>query len=285
MHTVVHYPYMPATSQQIYAYFDKLELHKDVATLYVTLITYGPQTISELSRNAQIERTKVYRLLDDLRMAHLIEPDPGANRNIFKAAPISNIRQLIAQREQAVKTLYSDLEAVEAALVPSGLSSPHTNVHFYRGLDMVKQMFWNETKAEGEVVALLQVSMQMHTPPSFFERWTAASDDAGIARRHIVSDDYLRAQQQWRAAHPALPLVQPDTHYVTPDYFAIRHSTVIYDDVVAYYHWPEGAAADVFGVEMRDPIIAETQRQHFELLWNTSAPLDEMAWVFDSTEA
>lgn len=82
-------------------YFSKLGLEPEIAELYLALHTYGPQSISELSRRSKVERTRIYRLIDVLAEANLIEVETHYKRSILRAAPVSNLQILLSKKSDA----------------------------------------------------------------------------------------------------------------------------------------------------------------------------------------
>jgi hypothetical protein len=52
--------------------------------------------------------------------------------------------------------------------------------------------------------------------------------------------------------------------YLPDSVLHLNHNMDIYDDTIAIYYWEEN---DVFGVEIQNQKIADTQRSIFELLW------------------
>ena len=154
----------------IRAYFFKLGLEPEIADIYLALHAYGPQTISEVSRRSQIERTRVYRLLDTLKASGLVEVDTQYKRSILQAAPITNLQILISKKEQEVRDLQSELHDLHRALNHAELHSPTTSVRFYQGPEGIKQMVWNQTKSSGENLSILYENMQIRTKLAFFER-------------------------------------------------------------------------------------------------------------------
>src|SRR5687767_2632205 len=114
-------------------YFAKLGLEAEIADLYLALYAHGPQTISELSRNSRVERTRIYRLIDKLLESNLVEVESQYKRGIIKAAPIANLHILIAKKEQELKSLQDELGLIEQVLARNSLSSPATRVQFYHG--------------------------------------------------------------------------------------------------------------------------------------------------------
>ena len=261
---------MEDSSLAIRTYFAKLGLDKEIADLYLALHRYGPQSISELSRNSGVERTRVYRLIDTLLENALIEVETQYKRGIMKAAPIANLHILITKKEQELKSLQDELSLVERVLASSSkLTSPATRVQFYQGAEGAKQMFWNETKAHTESLSILFENKQGKTKDRFFERWAKRCNERGLRFRSIFGDNFVQGMREWYAGHDNERLAHWEGRYIDPANFSISHSTVIYDNVVAYYNWHEG---EIFGIEIYNQQIADTQRALFEMLWQKATP-------------
>jgi hypothetical protein len=261
---------MPIDASAIRAYFSKLGLGNEIAAMYLALHTHGPQSISQLSRNSGVERTRIYRLIDQLMESNLIEVETRYKRGIIKAAPIANLHILISQKEQELKSLRDELGLIEQVLARNSLSSAATRVQFYQGSEGAKQMFWNETTASGTATidAILFENMQIKTNSVFFERWVKKCNEKGLSFRGIVGNDFLESQKEWYAKHSNEKLRRWEQRYIPKDIFPITHSIVMYDDVAAYYNWKNG---EIFGIEIYNPEIAATQRQFFEMLWQKAA--------------
>jgi sugar-specific transcriptional regulator TrmB len=135
----------------IRSYFKKLGFEPEIADIYLALHAHGPQTISELSRNARVERTRIYRLIDKLLESNLIEVETRYKRGLMRAAPIANLHILISQKEQELKGLQDELELIEQVLARNSLSNPATRVQFYQGPAGIRQMQWNLFRAKRTV--------------------------------------------------------------------------------------------------------------------------------------
>lgn len=268
MHNCYAISVMSQTSPVIYDYFAKLGFDKTVADIYTALYTNGPQTISQLSRNSGVERTLLYRTLPNLADSGLIETQTEQNRGVFKAAPFSNLQVLISKKEQQLDDLKTALPLIEQSLGSQLIESPGTRVQLYRGEDGVKQMLWNETKAKSEVLGVLYQNIQIKTNSKFFDRWVQKCNDSNIHFRGIVSDTFVASQQNWYANHASDSLTHWNARYIDPQVFTITHSTVVYDTVVAHFNWDD---KEVFGVEVYNQQIADSQRQLFQLLWNQAS--------------
>jgi sugar-specific transcriptional regulator TrmB len=250
-------------------YFAKLGLEPEIADIYLALHAHGPQTLSELSRSSKVERTRIYRLIDRLMEANLIEVESHYKRGVIKAAPITNLHILISQREQELKSLQDELELVEQVLARNSLSSPATRVQFYRGPEGYKQMIWNETKAKSEVQCIVHSIIQPKTNVAFFEKYATKSNENGVHYREIHGDDFRKSKAEWYATHDNTRLAHYESRYINGKDFPITHSCDVYDNVVAYFNWKDG---EIFGIEIYNQQIADTQRQFFEMLWLKATP-------------
>jgi hypothetical protein len=246
-------------------YFAKLKLEPEIADIYLTLNAYGPQTVSELSRNAGVERTRIYRLLDIMADLGLSEAETHYKRSVLKAAPVGNLQLLIAKREQELRDLEAEFGTIERMLKnKNAMSSPATRVQFYKGDAGLKQMFWNETHGQTENLSILYESMQMHTRAAFFERWVRKCNDRKMQFRSVVGDHFLESLKTWYSVHQNERLDSWKGRYVPTEVFNVTHSMVVYNDVVAYYNWKAG---EIFGIEIYNQELADAQRHFFELIW------------------
>ncbi len=246
-------------------YFQQLGFTPEHARFYAALIEHGPQTLSELSRSAEIERTKLYRLLPELQAAHLVVVDSEYKHGILEAAPLDNLELLLAERDSELQLLKQELPLLKQSLQPSVQQDPKTKIQFYRGTSGIKQMLWNETAATTEIIGLLHQGLQQYTGAVFFDRWVAKCNSRSVTSRSIVNEQFFDQQTQWHQTHTSTKLQHWQGRLIPVDTFAITHSMVVYDNVLAYFNWQSGG--EVFGVELHNQQLADTQRQFFELLW------------------
>jgi DNA-binding transcriptional ArsR family regulator len=264
--------FMFGDTQAIRAYFFKLGLSSEIADIYLALHAHGRQTISQLSRNSGVERTRLYRLIDELQDNNLVEIETEYKKRIIAAAPVSNLQILITKKEQDIHDLRAGLHDLQEKLSGSSLHSAATKIQAYRGSEGLKQMYWNQTRSKTENLSILYENMQIRTNLSFFERWAQTCNDQGFKFRSIICDNFLRTQQNWYQEHSNERLENWQSRYIPDGVFAITHSTVIYDDVTSYYNWKNG---EIFGIEIHNKEIADAQRQFFEMLWMQGVVVDQ----------
>jgi Sugar-specific transcriptional regulator TrmB len=256
---------MLTDTSAVRAYFAKLGFGKEIADIYLALHSYGPQTISELSRNSRVERTRIYRLIDTLMASSLIEVESHYKRGVIRAAPIANLNILISQKEQELKGLQNELGLIEQVLARNSLSNPSTRVQFYQGPEGIRQMQWNLFRAKKEIRSIMHGPMQETTGDSFFKRWTEKWNQCDWRCDILLDEHFLAQSNQWHRRNPG---VIPKAHFsrvLDASKFPIKFEVDIYDDTIAYYNWHNG---EIFGIEIYNKDIADFQRTFFEMLWS-----------------
>ena len=250
-------------------YFAKLGFEPEIADIYLALHSNGPQSISSLARNSRVERTKIYRLIDVLMSNNLIEVEAHYRRGIIKAAPITNLHILINQKEQELKSLQDELGLIEQVLARNSLSNPATRVQFYNGIEGLRQMQWNQTRAKSECLSIMNEPINNILGKAFTTRWAEAMNNNNCKIRIIESPRFKELNTKWYETEK-IPEMMASVKSVViePDLFKIEHNTDIWDDVVAYYNWAEG---DIYGIEIYNRDIAQANRQMFEILWQKSS--------------
>lgn len=205
-------------------YFAKLGLGQEIADLYLSLYAHGPQTISKLSRTSGVERTRIYRLIDTLLDSNLIELDAQQKRGVIKAAPISNLRILINQRQQELKNLTDELELMEQVLSRNSLSYADTRVQFFPGPEGLRQMLHHELSAKS-ITGYQHNGLEAAVTPRF------------------LAEYHQKLKDQQIVAH-----LSPTTN---------DHSCHIYGTVIAYFF----TGSDTYGFELHNAQIANKERK------------------------
>jgi hypothetical protein len=189
-------------------------------------------------------------------------------RSLIKPAPVANLRILISKREQELKGLQDELGLIEKVFGRNSLSSPATHVQFYQGPSGAMQMQWNQTKAKSEMCSILYENMQIKTKAKFFERWADTCNERGLKFRGLVGKRFLDSQNTYYEGNVRERLKHWSYRIVDESKYPITYTTMVYDDVVAYLNWKD---KEVFGIEIHNKDIADSQRVVFEMLWAQSS--------------
>lgn len=242
----------------------KLGLDDFEAKIYLTLVRRGILTPLELSRITGIDRAKIYRRLEDMQRRGLVEEVIDEKRRMARAVDFERLEELLRAKEEGTKLMREKFPELMTFLnAQVGKSDPETRVLFYRGKSGLKQMIWNNLRAENEVVGYTYRQVLEFVGLSFINKWNDEFQRRGLHFRHVYSDYYIRSTKELKKKSDYSDKFF-EGRYVSKKVLNIDHQVDIYNDVVAYYNWHEG---DVFGVEIYNRKIARMQKQLFEMVW------------------
>ncbi|OGK13756.1 hypothetical protein A3A93_05445 [Candidatus Roizmanbacteria bacterium RIFCSPLOWO2_01_FULL_38_12] len=244
-------------------YLGDLGFDKISAKLYVSLVEKGPCTISELSRTADIERTKLYRILNKLLKKGVIEEIVEYKRRFLKAADINNLEYIVQhnlRRAQNLSNLFFEFSQTIDHLKQKDMP---TSVQFYRGREGIKQMLWNELSAKTESLCFIYKIFDTFVGQDFFDHWASEFGKRNLRSREIRTELF----DQSYADCPneiCFKMKNVKIRYIKSKKIPITHGMTIYDNVVAIYDFWED---QIFGVEIYNQKVAEMQRIFFESYW------------------
>jgi len=248
----------------ILVYLRTLGLSNDEAKLYIELLK-GPTSHLELARKTGVNRTKVYRLANQLEKRSLVSLQTDDSGTLLAATdPASLEVELVTQEENlkqqraVLKQLMPALTAIKAS---HGKGPESFSVQTYEGVEGFKQMLWHELKASGEVLVMGSGSLESLVPS---KRWAethrAKSVAAGYTIRELLNpgtkkDDFTN--------NPDFMANYVKRH-IDSETLLLEHQIVIYNDTVATYCW---RGDQKVGSEIVNKANAQMMRQVFEQYW------------------
>jgi sugar-specific transcriptional regulator TrmB len=243
----------------------RLSLTHDESLVYLELLE-GPSTHLRLSRATNVNRTKVYRVIEMLEKRSLVSRRTDDRGVFLTAADPSALEVLLVTQEERMKQQRATLQS----LVPT-LSLLHNNdsrsffVRTYEGNEGLKQMCWHELKAKGELVALGNGTIEQCTSD---DRWAMKHRErqiaAGYATRDLINSDYTTNELPELASDTLIASKLYKSRLLSPDILKFDNQTVIYNDTVAIYHWKHDQK---IGMEIVSPTYADMMRQMFYYYW------------------
>jgi len=242
-------------------YLTRLGFDEGASRLYEALVAKGPLTILEASRATGIERTALYRQIESLTARGLIEEVLEHKLKRIRAANPEQIRLMLEQEKKRIgglETSFSEFER-EVTQLPEIKS---TQVRYYRGTAGLKQIMWNETRAKGELFGYTYRNMEEIAGVAFCKEWVAQIEKNGVVSRDLRSDEFMASTK--RPGYERVHINQSAWRYLPDSVMKLSHNLDIYNNVVAIYYWEDN---DVFGVEIENEKIAQTQRSIWNTMW------------------
>lgn len=255
---------MSSPDQKIIHYLRNLGLSKEACKIYLSLTIHGESTILSLSKYTNIDRSAIYRMLDNLLKSGVIEEIIEEKSLKLKAISPEKLEFLVKEKELNVQELRVELPSVVGLINQLGAeTSSDTKVLYYRGLSGIKQMIWNVLKANNELVGYTYRALEEIVEIDFIEEWSLEFVNRNLKARDLYSSEWLKSRNEF----PERAKGHWETwqsRFISPKILNINHQLDIYNDVLALYNWHKG---EVFGVEIYNDKIASMQKQIFEVLW------------------
>ena len=246
------------TSQLLPFGLDEVEVQ-----IYLNLLEGEAKTPLDLSRETNINRSKIYRYLDRLKIKRLIEEADRGRGMRFKAASPDSLELFILEKEQQLKNQKELLPELvkELATLPSGGKSGFEIKH-YHGTEGLKQMLWNHLRAKKEILVFGYENRNDIAGKAFAETIRREEVERKITKIEIenVTDqgDYWYTNVvNWGKYYRS--------RYLPPKILMIKQYLVVFNDTISILNWADG---NKVGIEITNAALAGMYRQIFWKFWD-----------------
>lgn len=256
------------TSSKALQILERSGLSKESAEVYLFLCKESA-THLRVSRATKLNRTKVYRIVQDLEQLGLVARQTDDRGTFLKACDPGVLELELSAKEQQLQDARKALRQIAPTLQQLNQSGDGLmTVRTYEGIEGLKQMCWHELKAQGETLTLGSGTIEDLIPNHYWaEKHRALSVEAGYNVYEIVNtSDSLNAtftENEKFMERYRCRLLDDDIIY-------LARQTVIYNDTVAIYHWRENQKV---GVEIINKAYADMMRTIFWNYWDQAKPL------------
>lgn len=246
--------------QKVLNHLKSIGLSDDESALYLYLLSNGESTPLQISRDIQLNRSKIYRITEDLKEKKLIEETESAWGRKLRAAAPENLELMLKEEElkleekkDTFKTLITDLKS----MTPVNTNSFY--VKYFSGTDGLKQMMWNELKAK-------EIYSFSH---GFFNQIVGKSFADKIRKEYVVRNVKL-----WIIENDITTPTKENQEYYKHNFTAktldkrtleIEHMIDIYEDVVSIIDWDNEKRS---GIEIHNSALARMFKGIFQHYWS-----------------
>lgn len=247
----------------------RLGLNADESKVYLALLE-KPLSHLEIARKTGVNRTKVYRVADELIKRGLITENQDDTGKQLAANDPTNLEITIKTEEEKLdrkkSTLQEALPSLQALYAQGEIPGDGDfEVNTYEGVDGFKQMLWNELKTKDEILIFGDGSIQdLINSSRWAEKHREKTVEAGYKIRELLNPkgkpseftknkDFIEQSYQRR--------------YISKDILPLAHQLCVYNNTVAIYNWRNGQKV---GVEIINKSFANMQREVFNSYWQRS---------------
>jgi sugar-specific transcriptional regulator TrmB len=256
----------------IQKYLTAYGLSVDEAKVYLALLE-KPLSHLELARKTGVNRTKIYRIADDLERLSLVKTEQQDSGRLLSASEPKNLEVTLVDKEQELKTK----KAVLSELLPSlenmfraSAQDLKFSVSTYEGVAGMKQMLWNELKTEGEILVFGSGTLEDLVGS---KRWAETHRQKTLDVDYKIREINNRVKKPIKFTSNSNFLDNFERRHIDESILDLEQQIAIYNDTVAIYHWRDDQKV---GVEIHNKAYANTMRQMFESYWEIAEVLEQI---------
>lgn len=236
-------------SKKLVEYLRHLDLSTDEINVYLYLLPHGPQTVLSLSRGLKTGRTKLYPQLDELAQKKLVTVHERHYGTSYEASDPSVLGFLVAEHVERVQSLQAGFPSTIHTLSELQQTSPNASkIIDYKGLDGLKQMYWNISQANEELFVLELPAIQKQLGKHLREKLQLTLNKKPVVVHALTNQK-----------NPITPVRRID-----PALFKITTETYIYNNIVSLMQ-PDGNGG-VCGTEIHNQMLSTHYKQMCKLL-------------------
>lgn len=246
------------TSQLAQYGLDEVEVQ-----IYLNLLSGGAKTPLDLSRETNINRTKIYRYLDRLKAKRLIEETDRGRGLRLKAASPDSLKLLLLEAEQRLSNQKEQLPSLltELSTLP-GAAPVGFEIKHYHGTEGLKQMLWNHLRAKKEILVFGYENRNNIAGKAFAE--TIRFEQVARKITKIEIENATDQGNYWytKVAHWGKFY---RSRYIPPRILDVRQYQVVFNDTLSILSWADG---NKIGIEITNKSFADMYRQIFWKFWD-----------------
>ncbi len=232
------------------------------AQIYVYLLENGAKTPLELSRETNIDRSKIYRSIEKLTKKKLLEQSNASWGKKIQAANPQNITLLVQEKEEILKAQKETLpQVIDDLLKLPAYSQKEFEIKHYKGVEGLKQMFWNQLSAKKEILLFGYQTRNEVVGKTFAEKIRTEQ----VARKiKLYEVENATDQGDYRYTDVKNWDKFYFSRHISPKELEIKQYLATYNNTVAIMNWTKG---DEVGVEIINVSFADMQKQLFWKFW------------------
>lgn len=241
-------------------YFQHLGLSPEKATLYLTLLSNGPQTAASLAKLSGIKRTYIYHLSQELAKEKLIKLEQKGRTSYFVALSPDNLLAKAEERQTQARLAVAGLEAALPELQSKfRLTDSKPAVTYYEGVEGLRKVYKDVINTKEDIILFRSVHDEVDPK------------GAEILKEHV--EERTKAGIHTRAITPMVDIAIEnflkndqarlfERHLTKNKNFFLPSQIMVYGTKVAITSFKSNLSTII-----DNPEISQTFRQLFDLLW------------------
>ncbi len=235
------------------------------SAVYLALLELGKRTVTVIARNANLNRTTVYDILDSLAAKGLVSISGKEPLQEYVAESPDKILNLVKQDIEKKQATLKHAEGLVPQLKSIHNVTDRPQVRFYEGTQGMEQVYEDTLTSHETIRAYANVN-EMHTAlPHYFPKYYKRRTGKGINIRAIIPSNFAGKERVSKDKDEAREsaLVPENKVYFSPE-------INIYDNKIMIASWKEK-----LGIIIESKEIAEAMKTIYELAWKEAKRMEK----------
>lgn len=227
-------------------------------TAFKNLIELGAQPVSILAKRLGLPRSSTYLIMDKLRELGLIEEFERGGIKYVKCISPEEIHGLLMAKKRSIDQLQNMYEEVLPQLnTLANRLSITPLIKYFEGKDAVMSMYEEVLQGQSFDAIFNPDVLKRMMPEYHYVIPTVAKSPRVHLRELLVAGEEARIyKKKFECANHKI--------FILPDNMEFSSDTIITENEIYMVAYGE---EDISGIEIRNPILAHSQKVLFESLW------------------
>ena len=232
-----------------------LGLTKNESRVYLALLKLREVRTGILSKETEINRSLIYRILESLHRKGLVSEVIKENRRYFSANSPKNLKKMLEEKEQ-------DLNEIMPSLQQIGKEEQESmHVEVYSGLKGIKTVLRSQLEDVKEFYVLGAGDEFASLTEHFYDQYYTIRIERKIMQKILLKAD-ARERKDKIAKSPYSQVRVLDSNYKVP------MAIIIYKEKVAFISWTDKKV-----IVIHSKNISNGFREQFTILWRENQEL------------
>jgi sugar-specific transcriptional regulator TrmB len=237
----------------------EIGLSENESSVYLASMALGPTSVLQISRVAELRRTTVYSVIDELQKKGLMNIEISGFKKLYVAQDPKKLKAVLKKREDEFDSLLPEFEALY------NLKQTGSEIRYYQGLESIKNALGTileDTKPHDDYLVIADQENWYKQDPKFFQDFMERRAKKRLKIRMLLIDSELtREHKKFERNYDISIRILPKETKLTTD-LCITPRHVMIDQI----------KEPVVSLMIDNQSIIETHREIFEMLWNANAP-------------
>ncbi|HLD43689.1 MAG TPA: helix-turn-helix domain-containing protein [Candidatus Nanoarchaeia archaeon] len=226
----------------------RLGLQESDVKIYLSLLSHGLSTATQISQYTGLNRSHTYDKLDLLLEKGLISFVIKNNVKYFQASAPEKILDYISEMQKDIQIIIPDLAKLQRS------NKTKTIVELYQGKEGMKTVFKDILREKKDYFVLGEEGKFQEILPVFIQQFLRDVPRLGM-KEHLLSKESKRGSIAMTPKNSRIKYL--------PDEILSPSMSVIYGNKTAVFIWSD----PLFAILIKDKDVARSFKSYFDVLW------------------